>query len=529
MAVERLSPVPSVWRVGLFSLAFLVPSGLFVTGQSLWIDEAASCWFADHAQGFKANQFHGLAAVPEMPAFHLLLQVWVRVFGDSERALRSINLPFAAVFLFSLLIVCSLSQRRWWWLPALPFAAFPMLLFYVNECRPYTALLALSTAAAASLFVYLRSGSRWSIWICSFACLGSFSMHLLGILAPLTLLLWLAVMPQGRQVIATQWRGWSLPIVLTLPGYMALAFYYRQVHGEGITINQSPLPSQTPTSVATSWKNLLLFAYETCGFDGLGPPRNGLRIHPGIHTFNGYAIFLLAGSIAIAVLGIAFVLLWTEQKSTGMALQLLFCVAVALLALFAVARAAHFGFLGRHAMPLIGIAACAVVMGLSELHSHSRVRVVAAMALLCAWTLSSARLLFLYPYGKDDPRSALRIAAATGLPVLWNADVLEAAYYGGYEKDVTDPQLLLPPNRPTDHWQRRLPLTILQNSTDPTAVSTLTASLPDGDYVFVAGKPDLFDSAGLWADSIASWHPHRIDKFNGHDVWLIQKEGRARP
>jgi hypothetical protein len=53
--------------------------------------------------------------------------------------------------------------------------------------------------------------------------------------------------------------------------------------------------------------------------------------------------------------------------------------------------------------------------------------------------------------------------------------------------------------------------------------------LPDGDYVFVAGKPDLFDSAGLWADSIASWHPHRIDKFNGHDVWLIQKEGRARP
>ncbi|HZL26307.1 MAG TPA: hypothetical protein VFC39_07240, partial [Acidobacteriaceae bacterium] len=87
------------WRQFIFVLTLLiVPSLFFVTGQSVWVDEANSAWFASHARGWNPDQFRGLAAVPEMPLFHVLLVGWVRVFGDSERALRAINIPFAGLF-----------------------------------------------------------------------------------------------------------------------------------------------------------------------------------------------------------------------------------------------------------------------------------------------------------------------------------------------------------------------------------------------------------------------------------------------
>ena len=122
------------------------------------MDEANSAWFASHARGWNPDQFKGLAAVPEMPLFHILLMGWVRVFGDSERALRAINIPFAALFFGSILALCRAGKQRLWWVPAVPFAFFPLLTYYVNESRPYVALLALSTAAGCALLMYARSG-----------------------------------------------------------------------------------------------------------------------------------------------------------------------------------------------------------------------------------------------------------------------------------------------------------------------------------------------------------------------------------
>ena len=160
------SGISSALRIALITGIFLIPSVFAVTHQSLWIDEAYSCWFADHAQGLNPAQFQGLAAVPEMPAFHLLLTAWVHLFGDSERALRTINLPFAALFLASILTLAYKTAGRLWWMCAMPFAVFPMLIYYVNECRPYTALLGLSAAAGTAFFLHLQSGSRRTAVTC---------------------------------------------------------------------------------------------------------------------------------------------------------------------------------------------------------------------------------------------------------------------------------------------------------------------------------------------------------------------------
>ena len=250
-------------RFCLFVALLSVPSILFVTNQSLWMDEARSCWFADHGRILDMKDYQWLSAVPQMPLFHLFLFGWVRVVGDSERALRSINLPFAALFLGAIAFICRMRAGSRWCLAAIPFSVFPLLLYYVNECRPYAAILGLSTAATVSYLCYLDSESRKAAFLCGLFAVSALGMHILGGLTTLVLLLFSVSSREVRSKLAATWRKWVASLALVAPAYLTLFVYYVRIRGAGVPQYASGAPTQIPGSLPSTWKNLGFFFFHS--------------------------------------------------------------------------------------------------------------------------------------------------------------------------------------------------------------------------------------------------------------------------
>jgi hypothetical protein len=519
--IGRSARSVGIGKVAIAAGLLLIPSCFAVTTQSLWIDEASSCWFADHSRNFNPAEYSFLMALPQMPLFHMLLIVWVRVFGDSERALRSINLPFAGLFLGSIVSLFARSRARFWWLLPIPFAVFPLLIYYVNECRPYTALLALSAAAGAALVAFLDSETHAPAYWCSFFCLAAFSMHLLGIIAPFILVCFVLLLKEIRSRLFQQWRSWIIPAALSLPGYLVLLFYYAHARGQGIPHGHEVATPGIPGDQASSWNNVGFFLYETLGFDGLGPARNALRVQGSLAMFTPFLGWLLLGLLACGVLGYLFPGVRRDAEQGRKAWALMAACTIGLAGLFAVARVSQFGFFGRHGMVIVGLMCCAIVLVLTSERVALRARIAVVVVLTAAWGASSARLLLLYPYGKDDGRSALGAAKATGLPILWNAGSLDAAYYGAYDTQGSQVNLFGRPTlHPTEHWQRITPVQLLLG-TAQSDVDKVSGQFGGRQVVFVSGKADTFDPKGVWGENLAAWHPTLRNRFNGFDVWIV--------
>ena len=170
-------------------------------------------------------------------------------------------------------------------------------------------------------------------------------------------------------------------------------------------------------------------------------------------------------------------------------------------------------------MALVGLLCCALVLAMRDVGPQLRYAVIAL--LVVAWGTSSARLLFVYPYTKDDVRTALQTARSQGLPILWDAGDRDAAYYGGYEADGEgQPGPDVPPTMPTTHWRKLTPIIVPSNDEDAQAAS-FASRLTPGDYVMVKGKADVFDPGGNWNAAMAGWHPYLLNRLNGFDVWRV--------
>jgi hypothetical protein len=190
-----------------------------------------------------------------------------------------------------------------------------------------------------------------------------------------------------------------------------------------------------------------------------------------------------------------------------------------LIALLLVSRVLHFGFFGRHGMALVGLLCCALVLAMRDVGTPLRYAVVAL--LVVAWGVSSARLLFVYPYTKDDARSALQAARLQGLPILWNAGDRDAAYYGGYDAGGYGSRIFdVAPSMATSHWRRLTALHMLPDMRDAQA-ARVASQLAPGNYVMVKGKADVFDPNGYWTAAMTGWQPHLLNSLNGFDVWRV--------
>jgi len=134
--------------------------------QSLWRDEAFSVLAARQSLQFIITRL-GF----EPPIYYMLLHYWMRVFGESEIATRSLSV---VGYLLATTIIIEwahvLYKKHWlsWYVP-LFFFLNPMLLYYAFEVRTYAWYIFFATA---TLFTY--STAKWR-WFIVFAILGFYT------------------------------------------------------------------------------------------------------------------------------------------------------------------------------------------------------------------------------------------------------------------------------------------------------------------------------------------------------------------
>lgn len=107
---------------------------LFYLTQSLWRDEAFSILVAEKP----IISFIGKLNF-EPPVYYVLLHFWIRIFGESEIAARSLSLVgFSLATLVVIFWAKALFKKHWlsWFIPVF-FFLNPMLLYYAFEIRAY--------------------------------------------------------------------------------------------------------------------------------------------------------------------------------------------------------------------------------------------------------------------------------------------------------------------------------------------------------------------------------------------------------
>lgn len=151
-------------------------SPLLYFTQSVWRDEAFSVLVAEQPLWSILPKF-----TFEPPLYYILLHFWIKLFGTSEIAIRSLSLVG-----FSLTVVVvihwaeKLFHKHWltWGLPLL-FALNPMLLYYAFEVRAYGWYMFF---AVTSMYAYVEK--KWILWTLS-TVLG-FYTHTYMIFVPIT-------------------------------------------------------------------------------------------------------------------------------------------------------------------------------------------------------------------------------------------------------------------------------------------------------------------------------------------------------
>jgi 4-amino-4-deoxy-L-arabinose transferase-like glycosyltransferase len=148
-----------------------------VGAQSLWFDE----WLTTEAvSGGVGDLFEHVAnreGIP--PPWFLFMWGWVRLFGDSETALRSVSaLAGIATIPVAYALARELGQRQWVARSAALLVALnPMLVWYSQEARPYSLL---AFFGALSMLTFVRAwnrGRRGDYLVWGLVCASALTVH----------------------------------------------------------------------------------------------------------------------------------------------------------------------------------------------------------------------------------------------------------------------------------------------------------------------------------------------------------------
>lgn len=508
----------SKFRVSSKLLWLLVPATLClgITRQSLWIDEGFTVWFASH------RSFHsfftaligtrGSAGDPQLIFYLLHVWTWIKVFGSSELSLRAANVPFALLFIGAM----GWASRRLFWHPNLwaLFCLSPFFWFYLNEARPYAALIAFSSVASIALIAYLVDPVRYgraAPWYCLIALLLAWGSHILAafLFSPLTILVVITLI-ETPNLRSAFWRDWRRPALLCLPGFLALGTFYVWVSAYGVN----------KTEGQPGLANLAYALYEFTGFAGLGPPRNEIRQSRSLAVFGPYWPWLLLGVMVLFCVAFTFFRARSSKLVRNLFLSLLLGLAAAL----GISVHEQFQVLGRHLAVFFPLLLMPVMLYPKGSLSPKTLRGASAtlVALGLLWGLSDLRLVFMNRYSKDAYReacsSAATRAARDGAEIVWAADPFTARYYG---------VLVSARNRPygTDsHGGIDLP--VHTRAVDPQGWSRAQAQAfldsSPAPVILVLSKADPFDQKGTWRSLIEERRPQEIARLNAFSIYEWQ-------
>ncbi|MEK9143866.1 MAG: hypothetical protein AAB481_04565 [Patescibacteria group bacterium] len=136
---------------------FLTHSPLLYFTQSLWRDEAFSILVAQKPVSFILQYL-----TFEPPVYYILLHYWIKLFGTSEVAARSLSLlGFTLAAIVVILWSEKLFRKHWLsWVTPFLFITNPMLLYYAFEVRTYGWYIFFAT-----LSLYAYSQARWRLFV----------------------------------------------------------------------------------------------------------------------------------------------------------------------------------------------------------------------------------------------------------------------------------------------------------------------------------------------------------------------------
>jgi mannosyltransferase len=176
-----------------------------LTFHSLWLDEAVSVYLASFPLAEIFEQGMSLQE-PNPPLYHLVLHVWMRVFGTGEAAVRLFSALLGTLYVPAIYLLGKRLFSARVALTATFLAALnPFLVWYSQEARMY-ALVATLTVWSLYCFVRALETPRWYWWV-AYAVVNVFSLytHLYAAFLLPAQLLFLVLFP-GRHREAL-WRG----------------------------------------------------------------------------------------------------------------------------------------------------------------------------------------------------------------------------------------------------------------------------------------------------------------------------------
>lgn len=489
---------------------------LSITRQSLWIDEGAVVWFASH-QGVQ-SMFHAFenwgGGERQMPLYLLYMQAWVTLFGRGEYLLRASNLPFAFLLVMSLAWASrALFRRPYAWAVL---CTSPFVWFYLNEARPYVALITCSTITLIAVLAYYIDPAKYErtaplIGVSSFVFAWGIHMLAVFIIPSVVLLLGLRAQSDSRFRSRHIVREWVRPLGWYIIPLLLLGTYYAW------TIRQGAGGIRGAPSV----NNLLSTLYDFLGFMGLGPPRNELRTQATASLLLTYWPWILLGVVACLSIG----MIATMSQQRRLIAHLVASGTTGLVLAFVATALARFQFRGRHMAALFPFFLLMLLL-MTDVPNRGNRRLLAALSLgilALAWTASDSRLLLLPAYHKDAYRSAAAMAAtaarAHDAEILWAADPMTAYYYGLHvdAHDAEQSRALQDLNLPEVFWPATGTCTFAANWTREEALNYLAHV--NHSIILVVSKPDLYDSRGAWDEIVREQKPSRVTAVNAFRIY----------
>jgi hypothetical protein len=229
-------------RIALTMLVFVFIGWVYLADRnSYWLDEIYSVLVHALQCDSAAEVIRSMWGIIHPPVYQLALFQWIKIFGHTEVATRSLSALFIVLAgLFLYLFACRLSGRRLAWIVLVLFCLMYIPVYYALETRSYAMMILWASASSWSLYPFLmdissqRFGRRF--WLSApgirLACINT-----AGLFTHYYFVFFLAA--QGAfllLVFLIKHKGWRQPaplirlgVVLTLPLLMLLVLWGRSM------------------------------------------------------------------------------------------------------------------------------------------------------------------------------------------------------------------------------------------------------------------------------------------------------------
>ncbi|MDR3137280.1 MAG: glycosyltransferase family 39 protein [Tannerellaceae bacterium] len=391
-----------------------------VNDYSLWIDEMQTYGIVFESDFFKtlSTIWNTTGSVGGMPLFFILEWFWTQLFGYSEIAMRSINIPFAIVyFIFSYKIIRYVKEPTWL---CLLFFFNPLFIYYMNEARPYIMLLCMGSVFSYLLFCCDTNRYKTLFWLHVSFLIGLLTHMMFGFIIILYI---------THCITSIRQRKLMLQQHLVMGSAFLLPYFAVLYHYGNVMIGAAELGGTGELS-AGGLSSIAQIVYYLAGFGGLALSRNDLRAMMLSHLSIEHVVFsilLIAGYFTL------FLYILKNKAGKNNAIQTLFLPALITLGVFCISNIIlETRFWERHViylLPVILLSLCTILKAMSA--SGKWLYRIGAGLIVISLFVSSFNTMFNQYYRKENYKAVAACIKDMGAGTfLLQGDAQIYSYYG---------------------------------------------------------------------------------------------------